>query len=508
MQTISIISLKGGVAKTTTAVNMAYTLAAVHNKKVLIIDNDKQGNTSKAFKKYDTEDKNTVARMMLERNIDVSEIIKKTDYENIDIITANMDLLEANLRTIVDTGRQQQTRFKKALSNSKVLDHGWAKFDYLPLTEAYDYCIIDNAPDINMSIINALVTSNDVIVPVFMDQYSFDGLRHLRIKRALQSEKIHTKQGGKITMTTEQKTFIENIAAAARKHAANYGIAVISPIIAQAINESGWGKSTLAAKYHNYFGMKCGSAWKGKSVNMSTCEEYEVGVLTQIKDNFRVYDSLEEGVKGYFDFISASRYANLKGVTDPKTYIENIKADGYATSSQYVKNLLNLVSAYNLTQYDNITAQQGKKSVAEIAQEVIAGAWGNGTERKEKLEAAGYNYAEVQAIVNERAGNKTENKVDNKKSIAEIAQEVVAGKWGNGSERKQRLEAEGYDYAEVQATVNNIMGKSQPNKKNVAEIANEVISGKWGNGSERKEKLEAAGYNYAEVQAKVNEMLR
>lgn len=152
MQTISIISLKGGVAKTTTAVNMAYTLAAVHNKKVLIIDNDKQGNTSKAFKKYDTEDKNTVARMMLERNIDVSEIIKKTDYENIDIITANMDLLEANLRTIVDTGRQQQTRFKKALSNSKVLDHGWAKFDYLPLTEAYDYCIID------------------------MDQYSFDGL--------------------------------------------------------------------------------------------------------------------------------------------------------------------------------------------------------------------------------------------------------------------------------------------------------------------------------------------
>lgn len=139
MQTISIISLKGGVAKTTTAVNMAYTLAAVHNKKVLIIDNDKQGNTSKAFKKYDTEDKNTVARMMLERNIDVSEIIKKTDYENIDIITANMDLLEANLRTIVDTGRQQQTRFKKALSNSKVLDHGWAKFDYLPLTEAYDY---------------------------------------------------------------------------------------------------------------------------------------------------------------------------------------------------------------------------------------------------------------------------------------------------------------------------------------------------------------------------------
>lgn len=162
MQVISIISLKGGVAKTTTAVNMAYILAAVHKKKVLVIDNDKQGNASKAFDRYDTEDKNTIARAMLERNFDVSEIIKKTNYEGIDIITANMDLLEANLKTVVDAGRQQQTRFKKALAAVN-----------------YDFCIIDNAPDINMSIINALVMTNDVIMPIFMDQYSFDGLNIL-----------------------------------------------------------------------------------------------------------------------------------------------------------------------------------------------------------------------------------------------------------------------------------------------------------------------------------------
>ena len=161
MHTISIISLKGGVAKTTTAVNMAYVLAMVHNKKVLVIDNDKQGNTSKTFGQYDPEDKNTIARVMLERGLDVSEIIKKTTYPNIDLISANMDLLEANLRTIVDTGRQQQTRFKKALS---------------ALDNDYDFCIIDNAPDINMSIINALVMSDDVIIPIFIDQYSFDGL--------------------------------------------------------------------------------------------------------------------------------------------------------------------------------------------------------------------------------------------------------------------------------------------------------------------------------------------
>lgn len=164
MKTISIISLKGGAAKTTTAVNMAYILAAVHKKKVLFIDNDKQGNASKTFDRYDTEDKDTIARAMLEKDLDIFHIIKKTNYKGIDIITANMDLLEANLRTVVDTGRQQQTRFKKALA---------------AVSSNYDFCIIDNAPDINMSIINALVMTNDVIIPIFMDRYSFDGLNIL-----------------------------------------------------------------------------------------------------------------------------------------------------------------------------------------------------------------------------------------------------------------------------------------------------------------------------------------
>ncbi len=168
MRVISIISLKGGVAKTTTSVNMAYILCKMGHR-VLLIDNDKQGNASKTFGLYDPDDNDTVARIMLDRGLDVREIIKATPYSEtgkgtLDIITANMDLLEANLRTIVDTGRQQQTRFKKALA---------------AVSDNYDFCIIDNAPDINMSIINALVVSDDLIIPIMIDQYSFDGLEIL-----------------------------------------------------------------------------------------------------------------------------------------------------------------------------------------------------------------------------------------------------------------------------------------------------------------------------------------
>lgn len=166
-------------------------------------------------------------------------------------------------------------------------------------------------------------------------------------------------------MTNQE--FIEQVATYVRKYAASFGICVHSPIIAQAILESGWGKSKLAATYHNYFGLKCGTKWTGKSVNMNTQEEYEPGVLTTIADNFRVFDSMEEGVKGYFEFIQLSRYQNLKGITDPKIYLETIRADGYATSSTYVQNNMNLIEQYELTKYD----KKGGNTMGRTAQDVL-----------------------------------------------------------------------------------------------------------------------------------------
>ena len=205
--------------------------------------------------------------------------------------------------------------------------------------------------------------------------------------------------------------FIEKIADCVEKYAYLYGIEVHSPIIAQAILESGWGKSSLASKYHNYFGLKCGSSWKGKSVNMATKEEYKVGTLTNIRDNFRVYDSMEAGVKGYFEFINTKRYVNLKGVTSPEEYVKRIKADGYATSSTYVDNIMRVIRDNKLTRFDRKKAGgkmkkeeltgkvlNGDEIINILAKRVIKGDYGTGDARKKKL---GVLYSIVQKRVNE-----------------------------------------------------------------------------------------------------------
>ena len=178
--------------------------------------------------------------------------------------------------------------------------------------------------------------------------------------------------------TIEQcKTFIFEIAPLVQKYAKQYGYSVASPIIAQACIESNYGLSKLAASYHNYFGMKCGNSWKGKSINMKTKEEYSKGTLTTIRDNFRVYDSVEEGIKGYFDFISAKRYANLKTAKTPQQYLEMIRADGYATSFTYVTTNMNCIRKWDLTRYDTFEIIGESNPYREPASNIKLGMTGN-----------------------------------------------------------------------------------------------------------------------------------
>ena len=153
-------------------------------------------------------------------------------------------------------------------------------------------------------------------------------------------------------ITEAQKQFIDEIGPIVVKIGKQRGYKVFSAVVAQACIESAFGASTLSKKYHNYFGMKCGSGWKGKSVNMRTKEEYHQGTLTSIRDNLRAYDDMESGVAGYYDFIRYKRYANLKTAATPETYLKRIRADGYATSSSYVNTCLKVVNDYSLRRFD------------------------------------------------------------------------------------------------------------------------------------------------------------
>ena len=208
----------------------------------------------------------------------------------------------------------------------------------------------------------------------------------------------------------DKEKFIHKVAEKVEKYAPLYGICVHSPIIAQAIIESSWGKSGLATKYHNYFGLKCGSSWKGGSVNMATSEEYKPGVVTNIRDNFRTYEDFDDGIRGYFEFINNSRYSNLKGVKSPEEYVRRIKADGYATSSKYVDTIMRVIRDNKLMRFDGngdgdmkkeeLTGKvlSGKEIIDILARRVAAGDYGTGADRKKKL---GDLYSIVQKRVNE-----------------------------------------------------------------------------------------------------------
>lgn len=165
---------------------------------------------------------------------------------------------------------------------------------------------------------------------------------------------------------------------------------------------------------------------------------------------------------------------------------------------------LNKIRTY-LGQVTVDTTTNTSKNLNTIVDEVIAGKWGNGEDRKNRLSQAGYNYNEVQTLVNQKlAGSSTSS---NKKSIDTIANEVIAGQWGNGNDRKTRLENAGYNYQEIQNKVNEKLGVKTSNKKSNETIANEVIKGLWGNGQDRKNRLTQAGYDYNAIQKIVNQKL-
>ena len=158
---IAIINLKGGVGKSVTACNLAAELAAM-GKSVLVVDLDKQGNTSKFFGVLDYESPSVAEVMLGESGIEAA-IVKGVDDLSVRLLPCDMRMLKANREMIQDTG-PRQFYLRNCLE---------------PVEGEYDYCLMDCPPDLDMGSINALTAADWVIIPVDCDKWACDGMQEI-----------------------------------------------------------------------------------------------------------------------------------------------------------------------------------------------------------------------------------------------------------------------------------------------------------------------------------------
>lgn len=196
MISIAIINLKGGVGKSVTACNLAAELAA-KRKSVLVVDLDKQGNTSKFFGWLDY-DRLSVAEVLLGERFANAAIVEDTGLPGVHLLPGDMRLLRANRMILMDTTEPQQYRLRDALEH---------------VAENYDYCLLDCPPDLDMGSINALTAADWVIIPVDCDEWACDGMReiidqieqvqmyynpHLKVMGALMTKYRRTRYAGEV----------------------------------------------------------------------------------------------------------------------------------------------------------------------------------------------------------------------------------------------------------------------------------------------------------------------
>ncbi len=157
---ISVVNQKGGVGKTTTAVNLAAGVGLA-GKKVLLVDADPQGNTTSGYG-VSKKDNTATSYELLVGKTRVEPAIISTEFKNVDIVPASMDLAAAEI-DLIETERRE-SQLKIALS---------------PIREKYDYIFIDCPPSLGLITINALVASDTVLVPVQCEYFALEGLSQL-----------------------------------------------------------------------------------------------------------------------------------------------------------------------------------------------------------------------------------------------------------------------------------------------------------------------------------------
>lgn len=193
MKIIAVMSPKGGIGKTTTSDTIAYMLGQEQGKRVLILDGDPQGDTSKTFGRYEPE--GIGMSELLEHHQCVggryrtTELIQPTEYENLDIIPANGYLMRTDMNLLLKQEENQITRLRDALSE---------------VAGAYDYCICDCGRLLDMVVINILLAAELVIAPVKVGGYENEAIHNLQ-EQVEDLKEVNPDLRIKVLMTMRQK---------------------------------------------------------------------------------------------------------------------------------------------------------------------------------------------------------------------------------------------------------------------------------------------------------------
>lgn len=227
---LAIVNQKGGVGKSTTAINLGAALAE-YNKKVLLVDIDPQGNASSGLGLNKTELEYSIYDLLL-GEADLEDVIISVPDSDLDIIPANIDLAGAEIELVSQISREN--RLKKVLS---------------PRTERYDYILIDCPPSLGLLTLNALTAADGVIVPIQCEYYALEGLGQLLETIRLVQNNLNSDlelEGVLLTMYDSRTNLSEQVAEEVKKHFASKIYDTVIPRNVRLSEAPSFGQSILS----------------------------------------------------------------------------------------------------------------------------------------------------------------------------------------------------------------------------------------------------------------------